>query len=52
MRDIFLNAHAQAEVKGDDSKGSFCQELEHAFDHFPKYHMEILLGDFNKGLAI
>ena len=22
-------------------------ELEQVFDHFPKYHMKILLGDFN-----
>jgi hypothetical protein len=22
-------------------------ELEHVFDKFPKYHMKILLGDFN-----
>ena len=22
-------------------------KLEQVFDHFPKYHMEILLGDFN-----
>ena len=26
---------------------SFYKELEQVFDHFPKYHMEILLGDFN-----
>ena len=23
------------------------EELEEVFDHFPKYHMKILLGDFN-----
>jgi hypothetical protein len=28
-------------------KGSFYEELERVFDKFPKYHMEILLGDFN-----
>jgi hypothetical protein len=25
----------------------FYKELEHVFDEFPKYHMKILLGDFN-----
>ena len=25
---IFLNGHAQTEVKGDDSKDSFCEEFE------------------------
>jgi hypothetical protein len=24
-----------------------CEELEHAFDKFPKYHMKMLLGNFN-----
>jgi endonuclease/exonuclease/phosphatase family metal-dependent hydrolase len=28
-------------------KGSFYEELERIFDKFPKYHMKILLGDFN-----
>jgi hypothetical protein len=28
-------------------KGSFYDELERVFDKFPKYHMKILLGDFN-----
>jgi hypothetical protein len=26
---------------------SFYEELELVFDKFPKYHMKILLGDFN-----
>jgi hypothetical protein len=34
-------------LKGDDSKDSFYEELEEVFDHFPKYHMKILFGDFN-----
>jgi hypothetical protein len=25
----------------------YCWELEQVFDHFPKYHTKILLGDFN-----
>jgi hypothetical protein len=44
---IFLNAHAPTEEKGDDSNDSFYEELEEAFCHFPKYHMKILLGNFN-----
>jgi exonuclease III len=44
---IVLNAHAPTEEKNDDSRDSFYEELEQAFDHFPKYHMKILLGDFN-----
>jgi hypothetical protein len=35
------------EDKTDNVKDSFYEELEHVFDKFSKYHMEILLGDFN-----
>jgi exonuclease III len=28
-------------------KDRFYEELEHVFDKLPKYHMNILLGDFN-----
>jgi len=28
-------------------KTVFYDELEQVFDHFPKYHTKILLGDFN-----
>jgi hypothetical protein len=31
----------------DDIKDSFCEELEQEFDLFSRYHMKILLGDFN-----
>jgi len=44
---IVLNVHAPTEEKSDDSKDSFYDELEQVFYHFPKYHMKILLGDFN-----
>jgi hypothetical protein len=44
---IALKAHAPTEEKGDDSKDSFYEELEGVFDHSPKYHMKILLGDMN-----
>jgi len=40
---IVVNVHAPSEEKSDESK----EELEHVFYHFPKYHMKILLGDFN-----
>jgi len=39
--------HAPSEEKSDEAKDSFYEELEQVFDHFPKYHMKILLGDFN-----
>ena len=42
-----LNVHAPSEEKSDNLKDSFYEELEQVFDHFPKYDMEILLGDFN-----
>jgi exonuclease III len=44
---IVLNFHAPTEDKTDDVKGIFYEELERAFDKFPKYHIKILLGDFN-----
>jgi len=42
-----VNVHAPSEEKSDESKDSFYEELEQVFDHFPKYHMKMLLGDFN-----
>jgi hypothetical protein len=48
---IVLNAHAPTEEKNSDSKDSFYEELEQVFDHFPRYHMKILLGDFNAKLG-
>jgi hypothetical protein len=44
---IVLNVHAPTEDKDDDIKDSFYQDLEQVSDQFPKYHMKILLGDFN-----
>jgi hypothetical protein len=44
---IVLNVHAPSGEKSDGSKDSFYEELEHILDHVPKYHMKILLGDFN-----
>ncbi|KAJ4434551.1 hypothetical protein ANN_23113 [Periplaneta americana] len=33
--------------KDDHKKDSFYEELEQTFDQLPRYHMKILLGDFN-----
>ena len=44
---ILVNVHAPSEEKSEELKGSFYEELEELFDHFPKYHMKILLGDCN-----
>jgi hypothetical protein len=38
---------ATKEDKIYDAKDSFSEELSRAFDHFPKYHMKMLLGDFS-----
>jgi exonuclease III len=48
---IVLNVHAPTEDKCDDTKDSFYGELERVLDQFPKYHMKILLGDFNANLG-
>jgi len=39
--------HAPSEEKSDEAKDCFYEELEQVFDHFPKYHLKILLGDFD-----
>jgi exonuclease III len=39
--------YAPTEDKDDVIKDKFYKELEQAFDQFPRYHMKILLGDFN-----
>ena len=44
---IVVNVHAPSEEKSDESKDSFCEELEQVFDYSPKYHTKMLLGDFN-----
>ena len=44
---ILVNVHAPTEEKSEESKDSFYEELDQVFDHFPKYHMKTLLGDFN-----
>jgi hypothetical protein len=47
---VVLSVHSSSEEKSDDSKDSRYGELEQVFDHFPRYHMKILLGDFNAKL--
>jgi hypothetical protein len=44
---IIVNVRATADNKSDVMKDSFYKELECVFYQFPKYHMKILLGDFN-----
>jgi hypothetical protein len=39
--------HAPNENKYDVIKDSFYEELEEVFGQFPRYHMKILMGDFN-----
>ena len=48
---ILVNVHAPSEEKREELKDSFCEELEEVFVHFPKYHMKILLGEFNAKLC-
>jgi hypothetical protein len=48
---IVLNVHAPTEDKTDDVKDSFYKELERVFDEFLKYHMKILLRNFNAKVA-
>jgi hypothetical protein len=45
---VILNVHAPTEDKDDDIKNIFYEELEQVFDQFPRYHMKILMGDFNE----
>jgi hypothetical protein len=42
-----LKVHAPREDKIDDVKEMFYEEPEYVFSKFLKYHMKILLGDFN-----
>jgi hypothetical protein len=44
---IVLNVHAPTEDKTDYVKASFYKELDPVFDKLTKYHIKILLIDFN-----
>ena len=48
---IVVNVDAPSEEKSEELKDSFYEEVEGVFDHFPKYYMKILLGDFNAKLG-
>jgi hypothetical protein len=48
---IVLNVCAPTEDKCDGTKDSFYEELEHAFNQFPKQHVKILFGDFKAVLG-
>jgi hypothetical protein len=37
-------------VRKKELKDGFYEKLEEVFDHFPKYYIKILLGDFNAQL--
>jgi hypothetical protein len=39
--------HDPTENKDDDIQDSFYRELEQLLDQIPRYHMKILLGNFN-----
>jgi hypothetical protein len=44
---VVLNVHAPTEDKTDDLKDRFYEQPESVLDKFPKYHMNIMLVDFN-----
>jgi hypothetical protein len=48
---IVLNVDVQREEKSDDAKDSIYEELQKIFGHFSKYHIRILLGDFDATLT-
>ena len=46
-----MNVHASSEEKSNYKKDRFYEELGQVFDHFHKYPMKILLGNFNAKLG-
>jgi hypothetical protein len=48
---IVLNVYATAQDKCDDMKDRFYEELEGVFDQFPKFHIKILLRDFDASVG-
>jgi len=44
---ILVNVHAPSEDKSEELKDRIYEELEQLLYHFPKYHMKMLLGEFN-----
>ena len=49
---IVIKAQAPTEDKDDLINDSFYEELQQTFDHFPRYRMKILLGDFNAKVGL
>jgi hypothetical protein len=43
--------HEPSEENSDYFKRHFYEELQQVFNHFPKYHMTLLLGDYNAKLG-
>ena len=49
---IVLNVHSHNKEKNDHSKDRFYKEKSRVFfNHFPKCHMKLLSGNFNKKLG-
>jgi len=48
---IVLSVHVLSEKKHFVTKDSLYEELELLFEHFPTYHLKILLGHFNAKLG-
>jgi hypothetical protein len=46
--DTVLSVHAPIGDRNEGTKESFYKELQLIFSQFPKYHIKILLGDFNE----
>jgi hypothetical protein len=46
-----MNVRAPTEDKNYDIMDECYEELEREFYQFPKYHMKILLGDFNANIG-
>jgi hypothetical protein len=46
---IVLKVHTPIEDIVDGVMDSLYKELEHIFNKFPTYNMQMLLGDFNAG---
>jgi hypothetical protein len=44
---IVFNVHAPVEENSEDSKGSVYEKLKQVFNYFSKYHIKILVRDFN-----
>jgi hypothetical protein len=48
---IILNVQAPYEIKSDEVKDSFYEEVGCVFDQFPRYNSKILLSGFNAELG-